>query len=266
MLTNRYSKSESPLLKEQRELINLLVEEKKANEDKYTNLQKAIESAQVNNHFQALTPSISQDTASTTSTAYDPSTEVKEYYTLVKNLLERVDACKYTLDPSRHRRIRYGVMNVHLAEEKLFRSVDEEKLSQLIRGDPIFVSQAMHAPAEAIKMRKAQPAFANTRTTFTNFDTGPLVPPLFDSSPIHPATETNGQTSPPAFVMVTKPKMFGSANPSYDHRGSETGYEPLFGRGFESQDSPSHSADDVSNAVEVFVLEWTTIDKGELHG
>lgn len=271
MLTDKYSKSESPLLKEQRELINLLVAEKKANEDKYTNLQKAIESVQVNNHFQALSPSISQDTASTTSTAYDPlPTEIKEYYALFRDLLDRVDACKYTLEPSRHRRIRNGVMDLNLAEETLFQSVNRQKLSQLARGDSISESQAMHAPAEARKKRKAQPAPAyfgsdagSPTACYSPFSSFEL-----DFSGInHPAAAVTGErkAAPPWLGG------FSPSSPTYGEQSNSSTPEefgflaPASSGDWESHDSYNRSAD-VFDAVEDFVLEWTTIDKGELHG
>lgn len=155
ILTERYSNSESPLLKEQRDLINRLMTEKKANEDKYIQLQETIQSVQVHSHFQALSPSISRDTASTTSTAYDPSTEINEYYSLFKDLLERVDACKYTLETNRHQRIHNGVMDVHLAEEELFPSVDRQKLSQVVQGDPVLEFRSTQLKKK--KANKAQP-------------------------------------------------------------------------------------------------------------
>lgn len=241
-LTDRYSKSESPLLKEQRELINHLVAEKKTNEDNYTNLQKAIELAQVNNQFSTLTPSTSCDTASTTSAAYVPATEVKEYYTLFKNLFERVDACKYTLEPNRHRRIRNGIRDVHLAEEMLFQSVDAQKLQQFLREDPLFEPLAMHAPVKSNKKRKAQPSFVHTGY--------------------------HGQTAikPQALDIPRELRMFAPythCRSRIDDDESLLWWNP---RDQENSDSLGYSVDDASNIVEDFVLEWTTIDKGELLG
>lgn len=269
ILTNRCSKSESPLLKEQQELIKLLVAEKKANEDKYTNLQKAIESAQVNNHFQALTPSISCDTASTTSTAYDPSAEVNEYYVLVKNLLERVDACKYTLEPNRHQRIRNGIMDVHLAEEKLLQSVDEEKLSRLVRGDNILEKLDINAPAKAWKKRKAQPASA-----YFDSDAGS---PTARYSPCSSLEQDFSGINLPAAAIISDRKAplwlegLSPPLPTYGEQSNasspeDCGLLPSGAPGhWESHDNCGRSAD-VADATEDFVLEWTTIDKGELPG
>ncbi|ODM20260.1 hypothetical protein SI65_03313 [Aspergillus cristatus] len=267
-------RSESPLLKEQRELINILVAEKKANEDKYANLQKAIQSAQVNNHFQALSPSISRDTASTTSTAYDPSTELQEYYTLFRDLLDRVDACKYTFEPSRHRRIRNGVMDLNLAEAPLFQSVNRQKPSQLARGDSISESHRMHTPAQTNKKRKAQPAPAY----FGSDDGSPAAcySPCFSFEPDfsgikHPAADiisehkTTPQSSqwfkPPSLMYedlghVTE-RIYG------DHDGEPLLYQPGSWGG---SGGASHSVDNVSDVVEDVILEWTTIDRGELLG
>lgn len=271
MLTNRYSKSESPLIKEQRELINLLVAEKKANEEKYTNLKTAIESVQVNNHFQALSSSISQDTASTTSTACDPlPTEIKEYQILFRDLLDRVDACKYTLEPSRHRRIRSGVMDLNLAEEILFQSANRQNLSQLACEDSVSESQAIQSPAASRKKRKARlvPAYFGSDAGLPAACCSPYSSFESDFSGInHPAAAVTvdqkaaapwlGEFSPMALTSVEQ----GHASSPEDFKSLPSG--PPLDRG--SHDSYSRSVV-VADAVNDVVLEWTTIESGELLG
>ncbi|EYE96774.1 uncharacterized protein EURHEDRAFT_384996 [Aspergillus ruber CBS 135680] len=264
-------KSESPLLKEQRELINLLVAEKKANEEKYTNLKTAIESVQVNNHFQALSSSISQDTASTTSTACDPlPTEIKEYQILFRDLLDRVDACKYTLEPSRHRRIRSGVMDLNLAEEILFQSANRQNLSQLACEDSVSESQAIQSPAASRKKRKARlvPAYFGSDAGLPAACCSPYSSFESDFSGInHPAAAVTvdqkaaapwlGEFSPMALTSVEQ----GHASSPEDFKSLPSG--PPLDRG--SHDSYSRSVV-VADAVNDVVLEWTTIESGELLG
>lgn len=276
ILTDRYSKSESPLLKEQRELINILVAEKKANEDKYANLQKALQSSQVNNHFQALSPSISRDSVSTTSTAYDPSTELQEYYTLFRDLLDRVDACKYTFEPSRHRRIRNGIMDLNLAEESLFQSANRQKPSQLARGDPISEWHPMHTSAQTKKKRKAQPPLAY----FGSDDCSPAAcySPRSSFEPDlsvikHPAAgvirEPKASQQPFQWLNPNPPSLMYEDSGHIteriygDHDGEPLLYQPGSWGG---SGGASHSVDNVSDVVEDVILEWTTIDRGELHG
>lgn len=297
ILTERYSNSESPLLKEQRDLINRLMTEKKANEDKYIQLQETIQSVQVHSHFQALSPSISRDTASTTSTAYDPSTEINEYYSLFKDLLQRVDACKYTLETNRHQRIHNGVMDVHLAEEELFPSVDRQKLSQVVQGDPVLEFRSTQLKKK--KANKAQPPLfgggfgfptsSSSQSPFSRQDNAADKPDgqkpqlsLFGQLPA--ASEPSEQkesagfsesaTGPSNSPEITSPSSaYTPSSPAPTHKDlshantpENHGLLPPQSSGdWESHDRVS-SEDDVSDVVDDVLLEWTTIERGELPG
>lgn len=327
ILTERYSNSESPLLKEQRDLINRLVTEKKANEDKYIQLQETIQSVQVHGHFQALSPSITRDTTSTTSTTYDPSTEINEYYSLFKDLLERVDACKYTLETNRLQRIRNGVMDVHLVEEELFRSVDRQKLSQLVQGDPVLEfrsTQLKKKKANKVQPPLFGPTSSSSQNPFSRQDNAADKPDgqkpqlsLFDQLPA--ASEPREQKEKPVArfgeLSHGSPSQFFPRWRDYiasdkhsEQKESASFSEPATGPSYSPEitspssaytppsPAPTHedlshantpenhgllppqssgdweshdrvrSEDDVSDVVDDVLLEWTTIERGELPG
>ncbi|KAI9925500.1 hypothetical protein ASPWEDRAFT_41601 [Aspergillus wentii DTO 134E9] len=140
-------KSEPLALKEQKDLVQLLAQEKKANDEKYTQLAETIQCLKGKDDPQSMaTITLAASSTSIPRTSSKSPllsqdlfpTEIIEYYSLIKGLLERVDSSKSTLEKSRHQRIRDGVVNVHLDEAGTFQSIDRQKLSQLFGGDSLF--------------------------------------------------------------------------------------------------------------------------------
>ncbi|GFF51665.1 polyamine oxidase [Aspergillus lentulus] len=128
------SRAESSVLKEQRGLIQVLVEEKKASEARFDQLVKALESVDVNSHGSA-----GQDTLPPYESLAqeDALRELRTYHQLVKQLLQEVDACRSGIERSRHLRIRNGVVKLHAAEVEEFRRVHGEIVTRLFE-DPLF--------------------------------------------------------------------------------------------------------------------------------
>ncbi|KAH1484994.1 hypothetical protein KXV81_003680 [Aspergillus fumigatus] len=128
------SRAESSVLKEQRGLIQVLVEEKKASEARFDQLVKALESADINHHGSGgpdtLPPYefLAQE---------DALRELRTYHQLVKRLLHEVDACRSGIERSRYARFRNGVVKVHAAEVEGFRRAHGEIVTRLFE-DPLF--------------------------------------------------------------------------------------------------------------------------------
>jgi hypothetical protein len=128
------SRAESSVLKEQRGLIQVLVEEKKASEARFDQLVKALESVDVNSHG-----STGQDTLPPYESLAqeDALRELRTYHQLVKRLLQEVDACRSGIERSRYSRFRNGVVKVHAAEVEGFRRAHGEIVTRLFE-DPLF--------------------------------------------------------------------------------------------------------------------------------
>ncbi|CAI7632751.1 unnamed protein product [Penicillium pancosmium] len=98
----------------QRDLLATLLEEKKANDTRFSQLAKSIEAVNLHSPMQTLAVKDSKSTI-------DPSQELEKYYGLVSKLLREIDLCKDSLENSRHHRIRIGVVNVHSMEAAILR-------------------------------------------------------------------------------------------------------------------------------------------------
>ncbi|GIK06348.1 hypothetical protein Aspvir_001996 [Aspergillus viridinutans] len=135
------SRAESSVLQEQKGLIKVLVEEKKATEARleelrrFDQLVKDLQSADINNSQgsagqEALPPyeSLEQEGA---------LRELRTYHQLVKRLLQEVDACRSGIERSRYSRFRNGVVKVHAAEVEGFRRAHGEIATRLFE-DPLF--------------------------------------------------------------------------------------------------------------------------------
>ncbi|GFG25084.1 polyamine oxidase [Aspergillus udagawae] len=135
------SRAESSVLQEQKGLIKVLVEEKKASEARleelrrFDQLVKDLGSADIN-HSQgsagqeALPPyeSLAQE---------DALRELRTYHQLVKRLLQEVDASRSGIERSRYLRFRNGVVKAHAAEVEGFRRAHGEIVTRLFE-DPLF--------------------------------------------------------------------------------------------------------------------------------
>ncbi|GIJ90048.1 hypothetical protein Asppvi_008997 [Aspergillus pseudoviridinutans] len=134
-------RAELSVRQEQKDLIKVLVEEKKASEARLAELRrfdqlvKDIESADINSSQgsagqEALPPyeSLAQE---------DALRELRTYHRLVKRLLQEVDACRSGIERSRYSRFRNGVVKVHAAEVEAFRRAHGEIVTRLFE-DPLF--------------------------------------------------------------------------------------------------------------------------------
>ncbi|KAJ5567563.1 hypothetical protein N7535_006869 [Penicillium sp. DV-2018c] len=126
-------KAKSTLV-DQRGLIQTLIEERRANDDKLNHLSKSLLSAGTNEddsyHESSRSASSGQRLASLPR-------QLEEYYNLIWKLLCDIDSYQCSLEQSRHLRIRNGVVNVHSAEAVLFRDIYGHAAQQLF-DDPFF--------------------------------------------------------------------------------------------------------------------------------
>jgi hypothetical protein len=123
------------VLQEQRDLIRVLVEEKKASERRLDQLVKGLDSLDVNHSegsavHDTLPPyeSLAEE---------DALRELRTYHQLVKRLLQEVDACMSGLDRSRYVRIRNSVVRVHASEVERFQQA-HGAMAALLFEDPLF--------------------------------------------------------------------------------------------------------------------------------
>ena len=131
-------------LTDQRNLIHILLEEKKANIAKFDELSSSIKAFSICNDDGSHQES--SRSLSTEKQLPPISTELREYHTLVQKVLHEIDACQYSLEQSRHLRIRNGVVNVHSAEAVLFQHTHGYAATQTF-DDPFFKSRDAYFPA-----------------------------------------------------------------------------------------------------------------------
>ncbi|KAJ5250879.1 hypothetical protein N7489_001289 [Penicillium chrysogenum] len=163
----RRRKVKSTLI-DQRNLIQTLLEEKKANTSKFDQLSRSIQ-----------TFSICDDDGSRqeSSRSFDTenqlpplSMELRRYHTLVQKLLYEIDACQDSLEESRHLRIRNGVVNVHTTEAVLFQRTHGRAATQIF-DDPFFKFRDACFPApvtvttreQSLRTPEAQNAYSRPR-------------------------------------------------------------------------------------------------------
>ncbi|KAE8141720.1 hypothetical protein BDV38DRAFT_237404 [Aspergillus pseudotamarii] len=115
------SRAESSVLEEQRELIRTLIEEKKTNETQFKRLTNALEAARVTDNR----PNESQPvTCLTTTFASNDvpvvndllSSELREYYALVKKVLSEINAYQSRLEYDQYRRMRDDILQSYYSE------------------------------------------------------------------------------------------------------------------------------------------------------
>ncbi|KAE8350048.1 hypothetical protein BDV28DRAFT_159955 [Aspergillus coremiiformis] len=117
------SGSATSALREQRELIQTLIEERKGNDLRFQNLNNPVRSLPVSGE-----PSLAQIAASPYMGFHYmpgkpmpesddiPSDELGKYYRLIKTILSAIDTCKPEIERARYVRIRTGVLNIHSSE------------------------------------------------------------------------------------------------------------------------------------------------------
>lgn len=103
----------------------MLLEEKKANDKRFNQLKKALQSAEIANQLQTLAATGTPSTNTALIPQAMPLDEIGEYCVLVKRLLHEIDECQSKLEQSRHRRIWDGVVKVHSAETARFQSASK---------------------------------------------------------------------------------------------------------------------------------------------
>ncbi|KAJ6184958.1 hypothetical protein N7519_006259 [Penicillium mononematosum] len=166
----RKRKVKSTLI-EQRNVIHTLLEEKKVNTSKFDQLSSSIQTfsiCDVDGSRQESSRSLD------TEKQLPPlSMELRKYHTLVQKLLYEIDACKYSLEESRHLRIRNGVVNVHTTEAVLFQHTHGHAATQIF-DDPFFKFRDACFPApvttreQSLPTREARDAYSRPRESDYN--------------------------------------------------------------------------------------------------
>ncbi|KAF4763937.1 hypothetical protein N7455_010378 [Penicillium solitum] len=158
-------------LSDQKNLIHILLEEKKANIAKFDQLSSSIQAFSICNDDGSHQES---SRSLRTEKQLPPlSTELRKYHTLVQRLLHEIDACQYSLEQSRHLRIRNGVVNVHSAEAVLFQHTHGHAATQIF-DDPFFKFRDAYFPApvttreQSVPTREAQ--HASSRPCESEYD------------------------------------------------------------------------------------------------
>ncbi len=158
----RSSKADSSVLRDQQELIKILNEEKKANDQKFDLLTKAIESLKPvqngTNNPSKTSPVESQpppvyeaprnvflNLASQSSegqSASDPAfEEVAHYCALVKRLLAEIDAVQYKINQEMRQRFHSNILSIHSKEVYHLKKVHGHYvLQKTFEREPILVS------------------------------------------------------------------------------------------------------------------------------
>ncbi|KAL1846518.1 hypothetical protein Plec18170_009097 [Paecilomyces lecythidis] len=168
------SNAGSAILQQQRELIDTLMEEKRANDEKFNQLRQAVQTAGTGMYTLPMlefNKSLSDETPSTPSQLEQFPQEVRQYYLLIKALFTHVDAYTSTIEQWQHQRIRDGVARINSGEVSYLANRHGLIVYELFKGpyfQPSVPSFMYHEdiPAEvtSIKRRRA--------------DRVPLWPPL----------------------------------------------------------------------------------------
>ncbi|KAL1876106.1 hypothetical protein Plec18167_005367 [Paecilomyces lecythidis] len=113
------SNAGSAILQQQRELIDTLMEEKRANDEKFNQLRQTVQTTGTGMYTLPMlefNKSLSDETPSTPSQLEQYPHEVRQYYLLIKALFTHVDAYTSTIEQWQHQRIRDGVARINLGE------------------------------------------------------------------------------------------------------------------------------------------------------
>lgn len=141
-------KAKSTLL-DQRDLIQTLLEERRASDDKCKYLSKSLLSVGTTYHEEDKFNHESSRSARSEQQLASLPRELKEYYNLIRKLLCDIDACQYSLEQSRHLRIRNGIVNVHSAEAVLFRDTYGYAAKQLFDDSFFKFKDAWFPPTDS---------------------------------------------------------------------------------------------------------------------
>ncbi|CAG7938747.1 unnamed protein product [Penicillium nalgiovense] len=158
----RKRKVKSTLI-DQRNLIHTLLEEKKANTSKFDQLSSSIQAFGIcdgDGSHRELSGSLG------TEKQLPPlSMELRKYHTLVQRLLCEIDACQYSLEESRHLRIRNGIVNIHSTESVLFQHTHGHAATQIF-DDPFFKFRDACFPAPVTTREQSLPT-RETRNAYS---------------------------------------------------------------------------------------------------
>lgn len=135
--SNKNSRLESNVLREQRELIQKLVEEKRINDQRFRQLTNALESSSLSDD-ETLTderevPMSSASVNSASSAENFRHKELSVYCDLIAKMLSDIDACKSDLDSARHFRINNSVFGMNTMELRYFEFTHGRMASDFIR-------------------------------------------------------------------------------------------------------------------------------------
>ncbi|OQE26932.1 hypothetical protein PENFLA_c006G08282 [Penicillium flavigenum] len=161
----RKRKVKSTLI-DQRNIIHTLLEEKKAHTSKFNQLSSSIQAFSICDDDRSRQES--SRSLDTEKQLPPLSMELRKYHTLVQRLLYEIDACQYSLEESRHLRIRNGVVNVHTTEAVLFQHTHGHAATQIF-DDPFFKFRDACFPApvttreQSLPTREARNAYSRPR-------------------------------------------------------------------------------------------------------
>lgn len=122
-------------LKNQHDLIQTLIEERRASQHKISYPNQSFISVALENKSDS-TNFFTRHIKAQNQPADLPN-EVREYYNLIQKLLQEVDAYKDILEDSRHSRIRTSIANSHSTEVYLLSKIHGRTVQQLF-DDPFF--------------------------------------------------------------------------------------------------------------------------------
>lgn len=112
---------------EQKEIIEILADEKRVNDKRYQQLTNAIEAADTQRSpptaEKGITSFMAMPQQDNIHNSDEPiPEELEQYANLIKSLLTSVDQMKLALDQARYRRIKQGVLTIHDRETRSFQS------------------------------------------------------------------------------------------------------------------------------------------------
>ena len=131
----RYSRTEPTALKDQRELIQSLLDHKKVTERRFEEMTRALEGAKLNNDQpKSLQPEHFMCASTLPTPTENPLAALGKYYLLVKKLLQDVDSYRAGLERSQHSRVRNGVLRIHNEEIEHMEVSHGPQMAQMFRN------------------------------------------------------------------------------------------------------------------------------------
>ncbi|GAD97034.1 hypothetical protein NFIA_049990 [Paecilomyces variotii No. 5] len=124
------SKVGTAILQQQREMIDTLIEEKRADDEKFNQLQQTVQTAEIG---MFVLPNVSMSDETLPQLEQFPP-DVRQYYCLAKTMFAHIDSYKTTIGPWQHRRIRDGMARINSEEVSYLASRYGQRVHELFSG------------------------------------------------------------------------------------------------------------------------------------